>query len=185
MWETNDEKTKLARVVVNFDRVLDDAFKINISKQIVQLPQSLQAEVKRLADVARKASQQKYRKAKPAPTPSATSPIGGSVPSTADGTHFPTHPNGSLTAAHGGDTPPAALAPRIAVKDVATDKFIWKLSTGITGSVDLQVSELNSDLAGLIKQIRDDDLAVEQLAKFLRKLDDLGIQALLLGRKEA
>jgi hypothetical protein len=38
MWETNDEKTKLARVTVNFGKDLDDALKINISKQIVQLP---------------------------------------------------------------------------------------------------------------------------------------------------
>src|SRR5207244_2962902 len=65
MWETNDEKTKLARVVVNFDKVLDDAFKINISKQIVHLPQQLQVDIKKLAEVARKDSQKKYRKEKP------------------------------------------------------------------------------------------------------------------------
>ena len=69
MWETNDEKTKLARVVVNFGRDLDDSFKINISKQIVQLPQQLQAEIKKIADVARRDSQKKYRKEIPLPPP--------------------------------------------------------------------------------------------------------------------
>lgn len=71
MWETNDEKTKLARVVVNFDSALDNSFSINISKQIVHLPQQLQVEVKKLADVARKDSQKKYPKGIP-PSAAAT-----------------------------------------------------------------------------------------------------------------
>ena len=77
MWETNDEKTKLARVVVDFDKVLDDAFKINISKQIVQLPMQVQTEIKTLASVARKDSQKKYRKSR---QPSGTLPATPSAP---------------------------------------------------------------------------------------------------------
>ena len=74
MWETNDEKTKLARVIVNFGRDLDDSFKINISKQIVQLPQQLQAEIKKIADVARRESQKKYRKDGPSSSAAITAP---------------------------------------------------------------------------------------------------------------
>ena len=73
MWDTNDEKTKLARVDRQLRQGLDDALKINISKQIVQLPQQLQAEIKKIADVARRDSQKKYRKERRLPPPTADS----------------------------------------------------------------------------------------------------------------
>ncbi|MFC3677778.1 ATP-binding protein [Ferrovibrio xuzhouensis] len=182
MWETNDEKTKLARVIVDFDDVLDDAFKINISKQIVQLPQSLQIEVKKLSDVARKASQQKYRKPKQSsnPGPSAGSAGNRHVP----GSSQPAQPR-TLQTPTGSSPASASIPPSVSVTDVSTDKFLWKVSTGLTGLVDLQFSAVSTDLSGLIKQIQDDEIAVEYLTNFLRKLDDIGVQRLLLERKIA
>lgn len=190
MWETNDEKTKLARVVVDFDHVLDDAFKINISKQIVQLPQQLQVEIKKLADVARKDSQKKYRKEArqdplphlPPPPASVPGGPGGGAP-TGGATASPPIGDGP-TATHS-PSPPGTHAPppRIAVRDVKTDRFVWKLTRGMTGALDLQVSEVNSDLAALVRQIRADPLAVVHLAAFLGRLDDGDVQTGLLAEK--
>jgi len=188
MWETNDEKTKLARVAVDFDSVLDDAFKINISKQIVQLPQQLQVEIKKLADVARKDSQKKYRKeARPSspttPTPPSTGPVPGGAPS-GGGAGPATPPTGGRSATPP-SSPPATPtpAPRVAIRDVKTNRFLWKLTKGMTGALDLQVSEVNPNLAALVRQIRADPQAVAHLAAFLGGLDEADVQKALLAEE--
>ena len=56
MWATSDEKTKLARVTVDFGSELDDQFDVNISKQNGTLSQQLQEEIKKLAKPARRDS---------------------------------------------------------------------------------------------------------------------------------
>jgi hypothetical protein len=183
MWETNDEKTKLARVIVNFDSVLDDAFNINISKQIVHLPQQLQVEIKKLADVARKDSQQKYRKevrqppppTRPSPAPSGSSGGPGPAPEPAR------PPTGA-----GSTAPPPSIRPlplRVAVKEVKTEKFVWKATKGMTGGFDLQVSDVSPDLSSLVKHIRGDLEAIAHLTAFLRRLDEAGVQDMLLPEK--
>lgn len=184
MWKTNDEKTKLARVIVNFDKVLDDAFKINISKQIVQLPMQLQTEIKNLANVARKDSQKKYRKPRQAPTtPPAPSPAGVSAGAGS------TRRNGAGITSVPAPSPavptesPSAPMPRVGVKEVKTDKFVWKVTKGMTGSLDIQVSELNPGLSALVRQIRSDPHALAHLADFLGGLDEVEVQKhLMAGR---
>ncbi len=188
MWETNDEKTKLARVVVNFDKVLDDAFKINISKQIVQLPMQLQAEIKTLASVARKDSQKKYRKPRQAADiSSASSSVQGQrhtgrSTSAANGSGAIPLPS---TASSGATGAPSAPLPRVGIKEVRTDKFVWKLTKGMTGSVDIQISELSPALSALVKQIRTDPQALAHLATFLGVLDEVQARKQLLAEKDS
>ncbi|WP_196488853.1 ATP-binding protein [Burkholderia diffusa] len=188
MWETNDEKTKLARVVINFDKVLDDAFKINISKQIVQLPMQLQAEIKTLASVARKDSQKKYRKPRQAAdTSSASSSVQGQrrtgrSTSAANGSGAIPLPS---TASSGATGAPSAPLPRVGIKEVRTDKFVWKLTKGMTGSVDIQISELSPALSALVKQIRTDPQALAHLATFLGVLDEVQARKQLLAEKDS
>jgi hypothetical protein len=182
MWETNDEKTKLARVVVNFGRDLDDSFKINISKQIVQLPQQLQAEIKKIADVARRDSQKKYRKEVPLPPP--PPPIAPTDGGPGRGLGPTAGPRLPIPPGPAGKPPsPPEQPPRIAVKTVKTDKFFWKLTKGITGEVAVQVSELNPSLSALVKQIGNDPRAVAHLASFLGGLDKVEVQKHLLAGK--
>jgi hypothetical protein len=188
MWETNDEKTKLARVVVNFDKVLDDAFKINISKQIVQLPMQLQAEIKSLASIARKDSQKKYRKPRQAsststvniPTSKGTLGNGGVV----TGGGFTSTPS-PASALPGTPSASLPLLPRIGVKEVKTDKFIWKVTKGLTGSVDIQVSDLSPSLSALVKQLRSDPQSLAHLADFLSGLDEVEIQKQLMAESDS
>ncbi|TLU71230.1 ATP-binding protein [Lichenicoccus roseus] len=181
MWETNDEKTKLARLVVNFDNILDDVFKINISKQIVQLPQALQAEIKKLAEIARKDSQKKYRRqilkipAPQQPQQPGTGANPANVVASVRGEGLPV--KGGVVA---NPLPPSS---RVSVKDVRTDKFLWKLTKGLTGALDLQVSDANFNLAALVKHIRSDQVAVAHLAAFLGALDEANVQIALLQGK--
>ncbi|KVQ84761.1 DNA mismatch repair protein [Burkholderia ubonensis] len=188
MWETNDEKTKLARVVINFDRVLDDAFNINISKQIVQLPMQLQTEIKALASVARKDSQKKYRK--PRQT-SGTSPVSIPVSGSSGTGSAGGEKNGrgaataSPTVSSGATEISPASRPRVGVKEVKTDKFVWKLTKGMTGSVDIQVSELSPSLSALVKQIQADPHALAHLAAFLGGLDEVEAQKQLMAGKDS
>lgn len=171
MWETNDEKTKLARVVVDFDRVLDESFKVNISKQVVHLPAQLQAEIKPLATVARKDSQKKYRKPRP---------VGGSGSTTAtqNGTKGGSKTAGGAPTRTGGSPPPGSSSggptpppPQIGSRAVKTDKFVWKVTRTLTGTVDIQVSELDPDLSALVKHLGSDPHALARLAKFLEHVD--------------
>lgn len=184
MWKTNDEKTKLARVVVNFDKVLDEAFKINISKQIVELPMQLQTEIKAIASVARKDSQKKYYKPRPRPV---TPPIAPAVPSDKpdngaqpDRAEITPVPSPGWPAVE--PTPPL---PEIGIKEVKTDKFVWKVTRGMTGSVDIQVSEINASLFALVKQLRSDPQAIALLADFLGRLDDVEAQTQLMTKRDS
>jgi hypothetical protein len=188
MWETNDEKTKLARVVVNFDKVLDDAFKINISKQIVQLPMQLQTEIKTLASIARKDSQKKYRKPRQtsgtSPTQTSTSNNAGSVGGVTNGTGSKSAPSPSPISHGTPSTSPTSL-PRVGIKEVKTNKFMWKVTKGLTGSVDIQVSELSPSLSALVKQLRTDPQALAHLAIFLGGLDEVEAQKQLMAERDS
>lgn len=186
MWKTNDEKTKLARVIVNFDKVLDDALKINISKQIVQLPMQLQAEIKNVANIARKDSQKKYRKPRQAPPlappvqpPAGTSAGTGGTKKNGNGTTPAASPSPAVPTGN-----PSVPMPRVGIKEVKTDKFVWKVTKGITGSLDIQVSDINPGLSALARQIRSDPHALAYLADFLSGLDEADVQKHLMAERD-
>ncbi|WP_344709533.1 ATP-binding protein [Sphingomonas humi] len=178
IWATTDEKTKLARVTVDFGPELDKAFQINISKQIVHLPPMLQDAIKPLAKFARTDSQAKFRRGSqppvPAPSPpSPTPPSGGpkiSVP--------PTSPPGSGPA----PAPRTPSPPALVVRPVETSKFVWKLSRSLNGAEELQVSRVNSDLAELARLLAPNTQAATHLAAFLTQLDEIGAQDELIGK---
>ena len=179
LWATNDEKTKLARVLIDFDPALDEAFRINISKQAVQLPGYLQNEIKPLADIVRKASQAKFRKPRaPAPAPPAPpTPGPGAAPQPPGG------PSGGPTTRGPGEAQPAPKppAPRLTVRRLTTGKFAWNLTTGLTGERSLQVSEkVSPALAALSRAVEGDPDAVEALAGFLAELARLDVQQALI-----
>ena len=80
---------------------------------------------------------------------------------------------------------PAAPLPKVGIKEVKTDKFVWKLTKGMTGSVDIQVSELNPSLSALARQIRTDPQALAYLATFLGGLDEVEAQKQLMAGKNS
>lgn len=176
LWATNDEKTKLARVLVDFDPALDEAFQINISKQTVRLPGYLQSRIKPLADTVRKASQAKYRKPRPTSPPPRTSPLAGEATS---GPAAPNGPGGPVIP--GAPTPPPQPPPpSITVRKVTTGKFAWKITTDLKGDRSLQIGDVSPALVELAGVLGSNDVGAEALAAFLEDLDRLDVQQTLI-----
>jgi hypothetical protein len=182
MWATSDEKTKLARVVVDFDSVLDDQFSVNISKQKVTLPQQLQTHIKKIAEEPRKDSRRKYLEDRPTKkkgrNPGAkTGATGtGSVPAGGPGTTTPTGPTKPSV---GGSSTDSGAGPKVPVRTVRDADFSWKISKSMAGTEDVQVSESEADLRDLFDALRDDAEAIQHLTSFLKRLDRAGVQAIL------
>lgn len=178
LWATNDEKTKLARVLVDFDPALDEAFQINISKQTVRLPGFLQNRIKPLADEVRKASLAKFRKPRSvSPPPPPEQPAGGTIsgPGTPDGSGGPTRPSDPVPP----PVEPPPLPP-LTVRKVTTAKFAWKVTTGLVGGRILQVGDVSPTLASLVSALGSNESATEALAAFLEDLDRLDVQQALI-----
>ena len=182
MWTTNDEKTKLARVVVDFGSALDDQFSVNISKQKVVLPQQVQEHIKRLADDARKASRKKYLDDSPAKTERRTEPKGnnGKPVGLQPANPGNVHPGATMpptVVVAGGNTP--RPDPTMPVRKVRNAAFPWKISRSMTGQEEIQVSESETDLQALFDSVSANEEALSHLAGFLRRLDKAGVQGLL------
>lgn len=181
MWATTDEKTKLARVTVDFGTDLDDQFAVNISKQKVTLSQQLQEETKKLAEVARNDSKRKYLdQDRPRKPKKAAPQTGGSAQK--GGTQKPglgTVPVSIPRPA--GDPGRASVLP---VRPVRTSAFIWKIGMGMTGGREIQVNEDETDLNDLTRVIENDPVALASLTKFLERLDQADVQKVLLAAKK-
>jgi hypothetical protein len=183
MWATTDEKTKLARVVVDFGTDLDKPFGINISKQIVHLPKYLQDVIKPMASFVRKDSQAKFRRPPPPPPPPPSAGPTGGPPG--PGTPLPSPPPGpGAPGVSSPPPPPPPTAPKVAVRPVNSTKFLWKVGENLTGARELQVSGVNNDLSELVRLIAGNASAVAHLAAFLETLDETGAQEAILRSQD-
>ncbi|WP_122467893.1 ATP-binding protein [Brevundimonas lutea] len=179
MWATSDEKTKLARVILDIDPALDEPFNIDISKQKVQLPPFLQSRIKPLADDVRKASKAKFgRNARPPvpPAPPVPAPPGVAEGPVTGGPSAPPSPSPSPTP----EPSPPGPTP-IAVRKVTSTKFAWKLAEDLKGDRTLQVGDVSEPLVRLASAIGTDPAAVDALAAFLTELDGVDAQQSLVG----
>jgi len=186
MWATSDEKTKLARVIVDFGCALDDQFSVNISKQKVTLPQQVQEHIKKLAEEARKDSRRKFLDDKPSkgphnPAPKEAGNPGQPQPAIPASTKAdtPVQPNGIV----GGS--PSRNEPAMPVRKVRNARFSWKISKSMTGQEEIQISENELDLQALFDAVSANEAALAHLAGFLKRLDQAGVQGLLLKGSQA
>lgn len=171
VWKTNDEKTKLARVVVDFGSELDDHFKVNISKQSAELSLQLLEEIRLLATTPRTDSKNKYKRP-PAKKPKPDAPP-GTPPGGQDGK--PDRPQPPPTR----DKPVSVPVP---VRQVQTTTFAWKVARSMAGHLEVQVSETEKELAALLELLGDTPDGRAQLAAFLKRLDKAGVQTLLVPK---
>ena len=77
---TLDEHTKLARVALRFSPQLDDAFRVNVSKMRVELPQGMREQISELITPVTRLANETYRRSAPAfarqrPSTSRVSPM--------------------------------------------------------------------------------------------------------------
>lgn len=202
---TSDEKSKLARVVIDFDPVLDEAFQVNISKQTVRLPGFLKEEIKKLSSEARNDSRAKYKKPKPASAGSAagattgagtgsaggaqpgggsSAPGGGSLGGSTGGVQGSTGATSGATSGSAGA--PAGPAPSpLTVYRVTTKKFAWQITGNLLGGGrSLQVGDASPGLSALAEALKGDPERTALLAAFLAELDEHDLQKALVAAPE-
>jgi hypothetical protein len=171
MWSTNDEKTKLARVTVEFGSDLDKKFEVNISKRIVTLSHQLQEEIKKLATIARNDSKKKYvSPAKPKAARGGALVVGPAAPAAAGRAQLLS-----------GRPVLGKSASAVPVRQVKTDLFVWKLISKMTGGLEVQVNDKEENLQGVLHALAGDAEGMTALTGFLQRLDHLGVQKLLLS----
>lgn len=181
MWATSDEKTKLARVILDIDPALDEPFNIDISKQKVQLPPFLQHRIKPLADDVRKASKAKFGRNARSPVPPAPPPP---TPPESPGGPVTGGPSGPWTPSPSPTPAPTPAPPGpvpVAIRKVTSTRFAWKVAEDLRGDRTLQVGDVSAALVSLASAVEGDPEAAEALAAFLTELDGVGAQGLLVG----
>lgn len=180
MWNTSDEKTKLARVMVDFSDALDDQFSVNISKQKVTLPQQLQEHIKKLAEEARKDSRKKYLDDKPKTKPGKNSSRNSGASSKSQNIEGKKATESTKNSKGNGNTSSVAAVP---IRKVRNAQFSWKIARRMTGQEEIQISENEVALQALFDAVIDDPDAVNRLSEFLKRLDNAGVQELLANAK--
>jgi hypothetical protein len=166
IYESIDPHVRLLRVSLFFDRDVEDFLKVDISKQMVDLPPSLGAQIKDYLKPANAEARRRY--------------AGDKKPKK---TKMPTKSPESTTAAPTPAMPP--LGPRgrttpqppvIRVVDGMMEA--WKTVTGFTGK-QVQVSTAFSALADLSKAIEGNPEAQDALSRLLGELESKGVPGYL------
>lgn len=170
-----DEKTKLLRVAVDFDRKSDDSLQVNISKQEIRLPVTVSGHIRDIVKDPRAEARSRYKKTnktKPTPTPQ-TTPPGGEPGS-------PAAPSGSPPTPRPLGTP----KPKVAkggvnpIRLVDSGSLPWERKTSFTGE-HIEVSPQIPQLVDLVLAIDADPAAKEALSKFLLVLEQADVVKML------
>jgi hypothetical protein len=74
---------------------------------------------------------------------------------------------------------------KVTIRKVKTDKFLWKVSTGLTGGLEVQISESETFLGELVEEVGTNPEAMASLARFLGRLDTVDAQKALLTQSSA
>lgn len=169
-----DEKTKLLRVAVDFQRNADGPLQVNISKQDIRLPVSTSARLKDIVKEPRAEARNRYRKPgrKPAAPPALPPPGTGAAP---PGIPPPPGTGGTLVALPFGGAkpkPPKPIPNSIRVVDSGSKPWERKLS--FTGET-IEVTPRIPALVELVRAIETNSDAKLALSSFLKALEEAGV----------
>ena len=165
-----DEKTKLLRVAVDFDRKADDSLQVNISKQEIRLPVTVSGYIRDIVKDPRAEARSRYKnpakgKSAPPSIPVATTTVPtstASAPSTMVISVGPTSMRGPKPK----PTKPGASAIRL----VDSGSAPWTRKLGFAGE-HVEVSPVIPELVDLVKAIESDQEAKLALSRFLSVLE--------------
>lgn len=171
-----DEKTKLLRVAVDFDRKSDDSLQVNISKQEIRLPVTVSGLIRDIVKEPRAEARTRYgKKAKAAPaTPGADGSGSSKVPtSTTSGV------GGIAPSTSRGSKPKPAKSVGNAIRIVDSGTVPWERKISFTGE-HVEVTPKIPELVDLVRTIDEDPAAKEALSKFLLVLEQADVLKMLL-----
>lgn len=172
-----DEKTKLLRVAIDFDRKSDDSLQVNISKQEIRLPVTVKEYIRDIVKDPRAEARARYRKTTksttPPTVPSPTDGSSGSSKSTdaAGGTRISTP--------FGGPKPKPAKTSGNTIRIVDSGSIPWERKISFTGE-HVEVTPRIPELVDLVRAIDADPSAKVALSKFLLVLEQADVMKLLL-----
>ncbi|MFA7332418.1 MAG: ATP-binding protein [Candidatus Delongbacteria bacterium] len=171
-----DEKTKLLRVSVDFDRKSDDLLKVDISKQIIQLPVSVSEHIRDIVKEPRAEARTRYAKSKKLSVKAepTENPKDGS---TSEPINQPGKPEEGLSPKSPKKTKPSK-AEKSAIRLVETGDQPWERKSGFTGE-QVEVTPMIPALVELVRLIDDDNTAKFALSQFLLVLEQAGVMKLL------
>jgi hypothetical protein len=173
-WEdifTRDEKTKLLRVSVDFDRAADDPLQVDISKQLVRLPMEVAEQIKDIISAPRAEARSRYAKKADPPIP----PVGPG------GTAGPKVPPGTPPGPGPGKGPGKPKPPkgeRSPIRLVESGGHAWERKVGFMGE-QVEVTPRVPQLVALVQAIDGDTEAKAALSEFLRVLEARGVVEIL------
>ncbi|MQA23237.1 ATP-binding protein [Rugamonas rivuli] len=166
-----DEKTKLLRVAVDFDRQADDPLKVNISKQEIKLPVNMSSNMKDILKEPRTEARSRYRKTgKGESSGSASSTNGGSSSSPVTG-----EPIGAPTSS---GKPKSAKVVGGAIRLVDSGAAPWVRKKNFTGE-HIEVTPQMPALVNLVLAVDGDPKAKIALSQFLLALEQADILKML------
>ncbi|EKD40941.1 MAG: hypothetical protein ACD_74C00109G0002 [uncultured bacterium] len=185
-----EEKAKLLRVVLEFDRNLDDPLRVNISKQSVTLPLVVKDAIKLLVKEPRAEARSRYNTEKRRTKKPVTPPVPPSPSPKPEPSPDPVDPPGSSGGAPAPTpkpkvkkpvTPPLPVGPSIDIRLIETDtQTVWQFKDGFLGNT-LEINKSACHpLTALVGAIGSNHDAQAALADFLRDLDQAGIQQKLI-----
>lgn len=168
-----DEKTKLLRVAIDFQRNADGPLQVNISKQEIRLPVTVSTRLKDIVKEPRSEARERYKKpsrrpAIPSPSSPGTTTTSGPASPTSTGAEEPVPPP------FGGPKPkpPKPIANPIRV--VETGTVPWQRKKSFTGET-VEVTPRIPALVELIKVIDSNTEAKLALSRFLLALEGAGV----------
>jgi hypothetical protein len=166
-----DEKTKLLRVAVNFDRQADDLLKVNISKQEIKLPVNMSTRIKEILKDPRIEARDRYKtKAGKSGATGPVMPTGGATGASATVEPSPLPTSGSKT------KPVKVVGGGIRIVDSGLAPWVRK--KGFTGE-HIEVSPQIPALVDLVRAIESDPKAKSALSQFLLALEQADVLKML------
>jgi hypothetical protein len=169
-----DEKTKLVRVAVDFDRKSDEPLQVNISKQEIKLPITVSEYIAEIVKTPRADSKSRYRKTGKNKTTPVTTDGGSGASTTVGGTNGGT----SAPAPLGKPKPKPLKTAANIIRIVDSGTYPWARKTGFTGE-HVEVTPRIPALVDLVRSIDSDPTAKAALSKFLLVLEQADVVKLL------
>lgn len=163
-----DEKTKLLRVAIDFDRNADDPLQVNISKQEIKLPVTVSEYIKNIVKDPRAEARSRYK------TPS-KGKAGGDNSSIASTSVTGAGSSGKPAAvpspaANGGTRAKASKGGASPIRLVDSGNVPWERKISFTGE-HVEVTPKIPELVELVRAIEADPAAKVALSSFLKVLE--------------
>jgi hypothetical protein len=176
-----DEKTKLLRVAVDFDRQSDDPLQVNISKQEIRLPLTVSECIREIVKEPRSEARRRYKiigKTK-STSPGTTNAGGVLVPTKTDPTTTTGGTGGTATPPpFGGAKPKSPKGAGNLIRLVDSGTVPWARKNGFTGE-HVEVTPKIPALVDLVRAIDADPAAKAALSQFLLVLEQAEVVKIL------